>query len=156
MISRRIVILCGTLASFARGAWAVPCAPARVLFVCPAGSVKSAIAREELRRMAKLRGIPVKAESRGIHPEDHISPLLAERLKRDGIDPLADSLRPFTPEDAKLADIVIAFDAAAQAPGLEHARTWQVAAWNTQYDDAKSDTIENVNRLLHELSERRC
>jgi hypothetical protein len=39
---------------------------------------------------------------------------------------------------------------------LEHARLWQVAAWNTQYDDAKSDTLENVNRLLHELSQRQC
>jgi len=127
-----------------------------VLFVCPAGSVKSAIAREELKQRAKLRNIPVKAESRGIHPENHISSLLAERLKRDGINPLADPLQRFTPADAQQADIVIAFDDAAGAPGLEKARRWRVAAWNSQYDDAKSDTLENVDRLLHELSQRTC
>jgi protein-tyrosine-phosphatase len=118
--------------------------------------VKSAIAREELKRLARARGISVVAESRGIHPENHISPLLAERLKREGIDPLAQPLRAFTPEDARRADIVIAFDEAATAPGLEKARTWQVAAWNSQYDDAKSDTAENINRLLQELSRRSC
>jgi protein-tyrosine-phosphatase len=156
MISRRVVAFSGFIAPLTTTAWAKPCAVARVLFVCPAGTVKSAIAREELRRVAKMRGISVVAESRGIHPENHISPLLAQRLKQDGIDPLADPLRTFTPEEAGHADIVVAFDDAAAAPGLEKARKWQVAAWNTQYDDAKSDTLENIDRLVHELSLRSC
>src|SRR5258708_29316851 len=156
MISRRKVVLCSLAVPFGAPAWAKPCDPTRVLFVCPAGSVKSALAREELRRMAKLRNIPVTVVSRGIHPENHISSLLAQRLKRDGIDPLADPLLRFTPEDANKANITIAFDEAAQAPGLEKARTWQVAAWNSQHDDAKTDTVGNVNRLLHELFKRPC
>src|SRR5258708_7953448 len=112
--------------------------------------------RGELGRMGKLRNSAVAVVSPGIHPENHIPPLLAQRLKRDGIDPLADPLLRFTPEDANKANITIAFDEAAQAPGLEKARTWQVAAWNSQYDDAKSDTVGNVNRLLHELFKRPC
>ena len=144
MISRRKIILCSAMVPFAATAWAKPCAATRVLLVCPAGSVKSAIAREELKRMAELRSVPVEVESRGIHPEDHISPLLAQRLSRDGIDPLAQPLRRFAPEDAKQADIVIAFDEAAYAPRLENARACHVASWHSQYDDAKSDTWKFV------------
>lgn len=128
----------------------------RVLFVCPAGSVKSAIAREELKHLARAQGVRVNVQSRGIHPENHISPPLAQRLKADGIDPLAEPLRSFTPEDADRADIVIAFDQAGQAPGLEKARRWQVASWNSQYADARSDTLKNIKQLLSELKERQC
>ena len=156
MLSRRAVTLCGLLASLPGSAWAKTCAPVRVLFVCPVGSVKSAIARELLKRVAKRRNISVEAKSRGIRPENNISPLLAERLKKDGINPLAEPLRAFELEDAKHADIVIAFNDAVHAPGLQGARTWSVAAWNTQYDDAKSDTLENIDRLLHEISQRQC
>jgi protein-tyrosine-phosphatase len=127
-----------------------------VLFVCPAGSVKSAIAREHLKRMAKAQGVAVLVESRGINPENHISPLLATRLKRDGIDPLSEPLQRFTPDDAKKADIVIAFDEAADAPGLKGARRWRIASWNTEYDGAKSDTLKNETRLLDELGGQPC
>jgi protein-tyrosine-phosphatase len=127
-----------------------------VLFVCPAGSVKSAIAREEFKKAARAQGMSVIAQSRGIHPENHISPMLASRLKQDGIDPLNQPLTAFKSTDVTKADVVIAFDEAGDAPGLEHARKWQVASWNSQYDEAKSDTQEHVNALLLELKNRRC
>ena len=156
LMSRRSVVtglllICGPVRVIAK-----PCAIPKILFVCQAGTVKSAIARELLKRRALSKGILVSAESRGVHPEDHISPLLAGRLKRDKIDPLSDPLRQFSPGDVETADIVIAFDEAVQAPGLEKARSWQVAAWNSQYDDAKADTSENIEVLLAELAARRC
>jgi protein-tyrosine-phosphatase len=137
-------------------ALARPCAATRVLLVCPAGSVKSAIAREELKRLARAQRVSVEVQSRGIHPENHISPSLAQKLKADGIDPSAEPLRAFTPADAGKADIVVAFDQAADAPGLEEARKWQVASWNDQYDRARADTLENIGHLLHEIKTRRC
>jgi protein-tyrosine-phosphatase len=133
-----------------------PCGVTRVLFVCPAGSVKSAIAREELRRAAKQQHVPIHAESRGVQPENHISAALARRLAEDHINPLRDPLRRFTPDDLSRADIVIAFDQAADVPALKSARVWQVAAWNSQYDEAKADLKENIARLLHELKQRPC
>src|SRR5260221_349010 len=83
-----------------------------------------ATAREELRRRAKGRGLALQVGSRGVHPEDHVSPALAARLRADGIDPNADPLRPLTPSDIAQADVLVAFDEAAQAPGLEGARAW--------------------------------
>jgi protein-tyrosine-phosphatase len=134
-------------------AQARPCAAPHVLFVCPAGSVKSAIAREELKRLAAAKGVAVIATSRGIHPENHISPQLAERLKAEGIDPLAEPLRSFSPADTKGADILVAFDEAAEAPGLEKARQWEVAAWNGEYETAKTDTLKYIESLLVEIQQ---
>jgi protein-tyrosine-phosphatase len=155
-MSRRLFLLGGVLTMASFSARARPCGPTRVLFVCPAGSVKSAIAREELKKVSSERGVKVIVASRGIQPENHISSQLSARLQRDGIDPLAEPLQKFATADAGRADITIAFDDAADAPGLEKARKWVVASWNTQYDDAKSDTLENIERLLAEIRQRSC
>ncbi len=147
----------------AGGVWAVPglaeatpCAPVRVLFVCPMGSVKSAIAREELRRAVKERGLKVEVQSRGLTPADDVTPELAARLKKEGIDPKADPLRRFTPQDARQADITIAFDEAAKAPGLEHARPWHSPSWLSDYANAKQVMDQHIAQLTEELSQRSC
>ncbi len=131
---------------------AAPCREPRVLFVCPVGTVKSAIAREELKRRAAARGIAVRVSSRGVSPADHVSPELASRLKADGIDTLAEPLRALAPADIAGADVVIAFDEAAQAPGLERARLWDVPSWNSQYDAAKASLLPKVDGLLDEFA----
>ena len=162
---RRFIQFAGaTIGAFlASPSWAAqkPCAVTRVLFVCPLGVVKSAIAREELRRLAKARGLSVEVRSRGIqppkiHPERDISPALRAHLREEGIDPFADPLRRFSPEDTSRADITIAFDEAAQAPGLEHARAWKSPSWNDQYADAKAALAGNMQALAAELAARPC
>jgi len=149
------------LLSSPAGAAEKPCAVTRVLFVCPLGVVKSAIAREELRRIVKARGLSVQIQSRGVeppkdHPENDISPALAAHLKEDGIDPFADPLRRFSREDARRADIVIAFDEAAAAPGLEQARAWKSPSWNSQHAQAKAALSQNLQTLADELAVRPC
>jgi protein-tyrosine-phosphatase len=132
-----------------------PCAT-KVLFVCPMGSVKSAIAREKLRRIVKARGLAVEVQSRGLTPANDISPGLAAHLKGEGIDPLADPLRRFTPADAVHADITIAFDEAATAPGLERARAWHSPSWNDDYAHAKAVMDGHIGEFADELSKRPC
>ena len=151
----------GAIAFFPFPAGAADCTVTRVLFVCPLGVVKSAIAREELRRIAKARGLSVQVQSRGVappkdHPENDISPALAAHLKQEGIDPFSDPLRRFTRQDARRADIVIAFDEAAAAPGLEQARAWKSPSWNDQYEQAKAALSQNMQALTDELATRPC
>lgn len=143
------------------GAAAKPCATTRVLFVCPLGVVQSTIAREELRRIAKARGLSVQVQSRGIdppkvHPEGDISPALAAHLRDEGINPFADPLRRFSKTDPTHADITIAFNDAARAPGLEHARAWNSPSWNDQYPEAKAALSKNIAALADELAARPC
>jgi protein-tyrosine-phosphatase len=140
---------------------AADCAVTRVLFVCPLGVVKSAVAREELRRIAKARGLSVQVQSRGVEPpkdrpENDISPALAAHLKDEGIDPFADPLRRLSRVDVRQADITIAFDEAAAAPGLEQARAWKSPSWNNQYAQAKAALSQNMQALADELAARPC
>lgn len=153
-LSRR-GLACGVAAvAIAGRAQGAPCTPLRILFVCPAGTVKSAIARETLRRRARALKVPIRVESRGLKVEDHVSPGLAERLRQDGLDPKAEPARPLTAADPGQADIVIAFDEAADAPELRGGRTWQIPSWNDHYDEAKAALASHVDELLAEAGHR--
>ena len=156
-IDRRAVLAAGaSLLASGAAARTPPCRPTRVLFVCPAGTVKSAIAREVLKHRAAERGVAVRAQSRGVHLENHVSPALAARLQADGIDPRAEPVRALISADLAGQDIVIAFDEAAQAPGLGGARVWEVPSWNADYAHAKSALSTYVEALLDELKARPC
>ncbi|WP_304166452.1 hypothetical protein [Phenylobacterium aquaticum] len=155
-LSRRSVSLGLALLASPALAAARPCPPPRVLFVCPAGTVKSAIAREQLKRDAAARGLLVQVRSRGVHPEDHVSPALAAHLRADGLDPKAEPVQALAAGDARDADIVIAFDEAAQAPGLERARVWDIPSWNSDYAAAHAALIARTDALLDELAARGC
>lgn len=154
-LHRRSVAL-GLLLMAGRARAQAPCAPPVVLFVCPAGTVKSAIARETLRKRAATAGILVQAQSRGIHPEDHVSPGLAANLKADGIDPASEPARTFVDADAARADVVVAFDEAAKVPALSQARAWDIPSWNSDYPAAKAALTARIDDLLAELRVRQA
>lgn len=157
-LNRRRALVGGLilLAAPAAVAGTVPCRAPRILFVCPAGTVKSAIARETLKRRAAQQGVPVFVTSRGLHPEDHVSPALATNLEADGIDPRSEPLRALAASDLAAADIVIAFDEAAQAPALKGARIWDIPSWNSDYAGAKGALAGQIDGLLSELRRRPC
>lgn len=150
----RRAVLAGIGLALGGGSATAACDPVRVLFVCPAGSVKSAIAREVLKRRAADEGVSVVVSSRGLHPEDHVSPALAANLRRDGIDPASEPLRGLTPADVAQADIVIAFDEASDEPSLRSARAWKTPSWNADYATAKADLDDRLTLLLAELRTR--
>jgi hypothetical protein len=131
-----------------------PCRAPTVLFVCPAGTVKSAIAREALRQRAAAAKIRVRVESRGLDPEDHVSPALAANLRADGIDPAAEPAQRLTEADVSQADIVIAFDAATAAPALRGARSWDIPSWNADYAGARAALADRMAALVAELRVR--
>jgi protein-tyrosine-phosphatase len=133
-----------------------PCPPPRVLFVCPYGTVKSAIARETLRRRAGERDQAVQVQSRGLRLENHVTPQLAANLHADGLDPLAEPPRVLIDSDVRAADIVIAFDEAAGAPQLDHARVWTTPSFVADYAGAKAALATWVESLLDELARRGC
>ena len=130
---------------------ASPCRPVRVLFVCEAGTVKSAIAREALRKRVALLRLPVLVQSRGLAPENHVTPLLAERLRADGIDTTADPVRALTADDLTHADIVVAFDDASRSPLLSKARAWRTPSWISSYEAARLDLSQRLDALVSEL-----
>lgn len=83
----------------------------RVLFVCQAGTVKSAVARELLRKRAREHGIAVDVRSRGIAPADHMTPQIRQRLIAEfGIDPASEPVKALRQSDLDRTDIVVLFD----------------------------------------------
>jgi hypothetical protein len=157
-VARRGLLAAVALLALARAAWAAPgpCPFADVLFVCPSGTVKNAIAREVLKRRARERGIPVHAWSGGLVLEDHVTPALAARLQADGIDPRAEPARALEATDLPRAGIVITFDDASKAPGLEHARSWDVPGFLGDYEGARVGLAPRIEALLDELQARPC
>lgn len=156
-IGRRTLLMLGA-SMFTPHAMAgpLPCPPPEVLFICPAGTVKSAIARETLKRRAAERRIAIRVSSRGVHPEDHVSRELAAHLLADGIDPRAEPVRALAATDLSTPTVIIAFDEASQTPGLERARVWTTPSWNETYAAAKADLAVRIDALLDELGGDRC
>ena len=153
---RRRALLALIVSAPASAAWATSCAPRRVLFVCPAGTVKSPIAREMARRISVERGVPLLVSARGVALEDHLGPALAARLRADGIDPGREPARALSAADLAQADIIVAFDEASRAPGLAGARNWNTPSWNTDYDRARAVVTERIEALLDELAVAAC
>ncbi len=155
VLTRRTLALALLLAPTGLRAGAQPCPPPpTILFVCPAGTVKSAIARETLKARAAASGLRVRALSRGLKPQDHVSTGLAANLKADGIDPAAEPLLALKAEDIASETIVIAFDEAATDPMLHGARTWTSPSWNTDYPAAKAALATRMDTLIEELARR--
>ena len=129
------------------------CSPRRVLFICQFGTVKSAVARELLRRRAAERGMAIEVRSRGLTPEEHMSPALALAVQKDGIDTHTEPVRKLAAADVERADVVIFFD--KLPPGFAPAdlRDWSdLPSMNADYPAARAVLMERIDRLLDEAA----
>ena len=135
--------------------WASETQP-HVLFICEAGIVKSAIAREYLRRRATARGISLIASSRGIAPADHVSPSLRAALAADRIDSASEPLRQLAAGDIATADIVVFFNRPKTLALPADARDWSsVGSMNDDFGAARADLVQRIDALLDTIMARR-
>src|SRR5215475_1244507 len=81
-----------------------------IVFVCLHGSVKSQMAAAHFNKIAKERGLPYTAISRGIEVDTSIPTRIRDGLSLDGLAPLDDVPQPLTAADAVAAARVFAFD----------------------------------------------
>jgi protein-tyrosine-phosphatase len=81
-----------------------------IVFVCLHGSVKSQMAAAHFNRIARERGLPYTAISRGIEVDESIPSRIRDGLSLDGLAPLDDVPQPLTAQDAVAAAKVFAFD----------------------------------------------
>lgn len=149
-ITRRMALMFGALtigAATARGK-----TPPTILFVCEAGTVKSPIAREHMRRLASARGVALDARARGIAPENHMTPQLAAALKADGIDLSHEPALALTAADLKAADIIVVFNPLPARFGTWAVRDWtDVPSMNENYLFARAVLIPRLEALLEDL-----
>jgi protein-tyrosine-phosphatase len=84
--------------------------PKTIVFVCLHGSVKSQMAAAHFNQIAKERGLPFVAVSRGIAVDSSIPTRIRDGLALEGLVPLNDVPRGLTAEEANGASKVFAFD----------------------------------------------
>jgi len=78
-----------------------------VLFMCPHGAAKSVLASAYFQRIAKERGLKVRVDAAGVEPQDTVSPLIAEHLRRNGYTVPVAKPRAVTKADLEEADVVV-------------------------------------------------
>lgn len=129
--------------------------PPKILFVCEAGTAKSAISRELLQRRARKRGISVEVFSRGINVADHLSPQLKQKLRADGIDTTAEPALPLEPSDWAAADILVYFNPLPAIVAHPDRRNWSdVPSVNDDYANARMILDKRIDALLDEIAKR--
>ena len=150
-ISRRVALALGALL-FGRTA-ARASKPVTVLFVCQGGTVKSPIAREHFRRLAAAREVSVNAVSRGITPEDHMTPPLAVALRADRIDVTREPVLALTAADLAGADVIVVFNPLPASLGTWRVRDWSdMPSMNENYAAARAVLVPRLEALLNELT----
>ena len=124
----------------------------KILFVCKAGTAKSAIAREMFRKRARERGVDIDVFSRGIVVEDHISPDLRRKLLADGINSTAEPASALRATDVKAADIVVRFNPLPSEVRHSDIRDWSdLPSVNDDYANAHRILETRIDALLDEI-----
>jgi arsenate reductase (thioredoxin) len=129
--------------------------PRVVVFVCEHGSAKSLVAASFLDRMARERGLAVRAVSRGTSPDASVPTAVVEALRGDGFDVAA-----FKPQRLKEADVRAAVRVVAigvdigEISGTESTRVerWDdVPPFSASYPEARTVIVSRIDALLRSL-----
>lgn len=127
-----------------------------IVFVCLHGSVKSQMAAPHFNRIARERGLPYTAISRGIETDASIPTRIRDGLSLDGLVPLDDVPQPLVATEAAHALEVVAFDAVPdERRGLAAVNYWSdVPPATRNYDAARDAIVRHIENLVPALELR--
>ena len=131
--------------------------PQTVVFVCEHGNAKSLIAREWFNRLARERGLNVRAVSRGLTPETPVPPAIAEKLRGDGFDVSAFEPQAFAPADLDGAARVVLISAEAPtwaAPGRPVDKWDGIPPASERYEASRDAMHGRIKALLDSMARR--
>src|SRR6185295_3529072 len=81
-----------------------------VVFICEHGAAKSVVASEYFNKLAKERGLAVRAIARGADPQASMSVAALEGLREDGLSPSLGEPRSLAASEVRGAARIVAFD----------------------------------------------
>jgi hypothetical protein len=123
-----------------------------IVFVCLHGSVKSQMAAAHFNRIAKERGLPYTAISRGIEVDSSIPPRIRDELGQEGLAPLNDVPQPLTAAEAAGAVKIVAFDTVPEKNrGASDVNYWSdVPATSKNYPALRDSIVHHIDDLVRE------
>jgi hypothetical protein len=123
-----------------------------IVFVCLHGSVKSQMAAAHFNRIARERGLPYTAISRGIEVDGSIPPRIREELRQEGLAPLDDVPQPLTAAEAAGAVKVVAFDTVPEKNrGDAEVNYWSdVPATSKNYPALRDSIVHHIDDLVRD------
>jgi protein-tyrosine-phosphatase len=128
--------------------------PRTIVFVCLHGSVKSQMAAAHFNQIAKERGLPFVAVSRGIAVDSSIPVKIRDGLALEGLTPVDDVPRGLTAEEANGASKVFAFDEVpTERKGVADVTYWSdVPPATKDYSAARDAIVRHLDDLLPSLT----
>lgn len=128
----------------------------QIVFVCLHGSVKSQMAAAYFNDIAKKRGLPFVAISRGIETDSSIPPRIRDGLAVDGLKPLDDVPQGLTSQEADSAVKVLAFDnVPADRKGAAEVSYWSdVPLDRKDYAGTRDAIIRHIDELIPTLTSK--
>ena len=123
----------------------------RVLFVCQHGAAKSVVGAAHLRRLAKERGLTVRAAAAGTEPDAELGPKAVKGLAGEGLTAAPMRPRPVTIYDLETAARVVSFGCDVTPKSGVKVEQWDVPAVSDGYEAARDRIVQNVERLVAEL-----
>jgi protein-tyrosine-phosphatase len=154
MIARVFAILALLMAS-------LPAAPPEagageektIVFVCLHGVVNSQMAAAYFNKVAKERGLPFTAVSRGIDLYRSVPVRIQDGLALDGLEPANPPLA-LTADEAGRADRVLAFDTVpAEQRGSASVTYWSgVPIGINDYDATRDEIVRRIDAMIPALA----
>jgi protein-tyrosine-phosphatase len=130
--------------------------PKTIVFVCLHGSVKSQMAAAHFNQLAKERGLPFVAISRGIAVDSSIPTRIRDGLALEGLAPVDDVPRRLTAEEANGASMVFAFDEVpTERKGNADVSYWSdVPPATKDYSAARDAIVRHIDDLLPSMTSK--
>ena len=127
-----------------------------VIFVCEHGAAKSILSAALFNKLARERGLNLRAIARGTNPDPEISPKVAGGLQADGLAASEPAPKKISKADLISAKRVITFCALPDDyPGSIQVENWdEVLPAIEDYGKARDKLTERINRLLEELKSK--
>ena len=127
----------------------------RVLFVCQHGAAKSVVGAAHFRRLAKDRGLDVRAAAAGTEPDAELGPRAVKGLAGEGLVASPARPRPVTIYDLETAARVVSFGCDVTPKAGVKVEQWDVPAVSEGYEAARDRIVQNVERLVAEMGAER-
>jgi protein-tyrosine-phosphatase len=124
-----------------------------VIFVCEHGAAKSILSAAIFNKLARERGLNLRAIARGTNPDPEISPKVAAGLRADELAPSEPSPKKISKADLVGARRVVTFCALPNDyPGSIKVENWDpVLPAIEDYGKARNKLTERIGLLLEEL-----